>query len=124
MALAGVVWMIIFAYIPMYGITLAFKDYRITRPMSEAPWVGMTHFVAFFQDPRFAEVMTNTLGISFLKLIVCFPLPIIFAILLNEVRFEKFKKFTQTVSYLPHFLSWVVLGGMLMNWLSDVGFIN
>ncbi|CAM4296071.1 MAG: ABC transporter permease subunit [Paenibacillus macerans] len=124
MALLGVAWMIVFNYVPMYGIIIAFKEYNIVRSVAEAPWVGFDHFKEFFQDDNFVNVMKNTLGISLIKLIVGFPLPIIFALFLNEMRSVRFKKAVQTISYLPHFLSWVVLGGILTTWLSDVGIIN
>lgn len=123
MALLGIAWMIIFNYIPMYGIIIAFKDYDIIRTISEAPWAGLKHFKEFLSDENFGYVMKNTLGISLLKLLT-FPLPIVFALFLNEVRSLRFKKSIQTISYLPHFLSWVVLGGILATWLSDVGIIN
>ncbi|WP_438435092.1 ABC transporter permease [Gorillibacterium sp. sgz500922] len=123
MALLGVAWMIIFNYIPMYWITIAFKDYNII-PGSVSPWVGLEHFREFFNDENLGYVIRNTLGISLLKLVIGFPLPIIFAILLNEVRSVLFKKSIQTISYLPHFLSWVILGGILANWLADVGVMN
>ncbi|MBS5912708.1 MAG: sugar ABC transporter permease [Paenibacillus macerans] len=124
MALLGVAWMIVFNYVPMYGIIIAFKEYNIVRSVAEAPWVGFDHFKEFFQDDNFVNVMKNTLGISLIKLIVGFPLPIVFALFLNEMRSVRFKKAVQTISYLPHFLSWVVLGGILTTWLSDVGIIN
>ncbi|MGZ7440492.1 ABC transporter permease [Paenibacillus sp. TH7-28] len=124
MALLGVAWMIVFNYVPMYGIIIAFKEYNIVKSIAEAPWVGFDHFKEFFQDDNFVNVMKNTLGISLIKLIVGFPLPIIFALFLNEMRSVRFKKAVQTISYLPHFLSWVVLGGILTTWLSDVGIIN
>lgn len=124
MALLGVVWMIIFNYIPMYGVIIAFKEYNIVKTIAEAPWVGLTHFKEFLEDDNLRDVIKNTLGMSLLKLIIGFPLPIIFALFLNEVRSVRFKKSIQTISYLPHFLSWVVLGGILATWLSDVGIIN
>jgi putative aldouronate transport system permease protein len=124
MALLGVIWMIIFNYIPMYGITIAFKKFNIIKPISAAPWVGLQYFKEFFADESFWLVFKNTIGLSFFKLIITFPLPIIFALLLNELTSIKFKKFVQTVSYLPHFLSWVILGGIMMTWLSDIGIIN
>lgn len=107
----------------MYGVIIAFKDYDIIRTIAEAPWVGLEHFKEFLSDENFGYVIKNTLGISFLKLLT-FPLPIIFALFLNEVRSLRYKKAIQTISYLPHFLSWVVLGGILATWLSDVGIIN
>lgn len=124
MVIPGIIWMIIFNYIPMGGIVIAFKKFRITRTIAEAPWVGLQYFKEFFQDDNFSNIMVNTVGISLLKLIIGFPLPIIFALLLNEIRGTKFKKLAQTISYLPHFLSWVVLGGILVTWMSTTGVIN
>jgi putative aldouronate transport system permease protein len=133
MALCGVIWMLIFCYVPMYGLIIAFKkNYRITESLFslkflQSAWAGnggFQHFIAFLKDPEFTSILTNTLGISILKLVISFPLPIIFALLLNEVRNQKFKKAIQTISYLPHFLSWVVLGGILTTWLSESGFFN
>lgn len=124
MALPAVVWMIIFNYIPMYGVLIAFQNYRIIKPIMEQPFIGFDHFVELFTSGDFGNVMKNTLGISFMRLFIGFPLPIIFAILLNEIKSNSFKRWIQTVSYLPHFLSWAVLGGIMVNWLSDVGFIN
>lgn len=124
MALLGVVWMIIFNYVPMYGIIIAFKEFNIVKSIASAPWVGFDHFIEFFKDDNFVNVMRNTLGISLIKLIIGFPLPIIFALFLNELRSVRFKKAVQTISYLPHFLSWVVLGGILTTWLADTGIIN
>ncbi|MFD1136520.1 ABC transporter permease [Paenibacillus urinalis] len=124
MALLGVVWMFIFNYIPMYGIIIAFKEYDIIGSISEAPWVGLEHFREFLDDDSLRNVIRNTLGMSLLKLIIGFPLPILFALFLNELRSIKFKRTVQTISYLPHFLSWVVLGGILATWLSDIGVIN
>lgn len=124
MVLPGVIWMFIFNYIPMSGIVIAFKNFKITKPISKAPWVGLEHFTEFFTDPNFSDIMINTLGISLLKLLIAFPLPILFAILLNEIRHARFKKTVQTISYLPHFISWVVLGGLMITWLSETGMIN
>ncbi len=108
----------------MYGIIIAFKDYSIIKKISEVDWVGFEWFKEAFTDENFIPLMRNTLAISFMKLIIGFPLPILFAIMLNEIRQVKFKRFVQTVSYLPHFLSWVILGGILMAWLADVGLFN
>jgi putative aldouronate transport system permease protein len=124
MVIPGIIWMFIFCYMPMYGISVAFKDYNIVKPMSQAPWVGLTHFIEFVTDERFVSVIQNTLGISILKLAIGFPLAIIFALLLNELTSVKFKRLVQTISYLPHFLSWVVLGGLMLSWLSDSGMIT
>jgi putative aldouronate transport system permease protein len=133
MALCGVIWMLVFNYAPMYGIIIAFKrNYRITESLFsvkflKSAWAesyGFQHFIAFLQDEEFWNILINTLGISLLKLAISFPLPIFFALLLNELRNQKFKSVVQTISYLPHFLSWVVLGGILSTWLSDTGFFN
>lgn len=124
MALLGIAWMIIFNYIPMYGITLAFKEYIGIGNPSDAPWAGWTHFQAIWEDDQMLDVVKNTLGISLLKLIIGFPLPIIFALFLNELRSLRFNRIVQTISYLPHFLSWVILGGILITFLSDVGIVN
>ncbi|WP_242985399.1 ABC transporter permease [Vallitalea okinawensis] len=124
MVLPGVLWMIIFNYLPMYGIIIAFKEFKIYQSMFEAPWVGFYHFIEFFKDEDFFLVMKNTLGMSFLKLLIGFPLPIAFAVLLNELKLSRFKKNIQTISYLPHFLSWVVLGGIMITWTSEAGLVN
>lgn len=124
MALLGIAWMIVFNYVPMYGIIIAFKDFNIVKSIAEAPWTGLKHFKAFMEDDNLGYVIKNTLGMSVLKLLIGFPLPIGFALFLNELRSIRFKKLVQTISYLPHFLSWVVLGGILATWLADVGIIN
>ena len=124
MAGLGAIWMIIFCYIPIYGLIIAFKEYNILKPISASRWVGFSHFIEFFQDENFLQIMTNTFGISLLRLFVGFTLPIIFALLLSELTSRKLKRTVQTISYLPHFLSWVVLGGLMMNWLSDMGMFN
>ena len=133
MALFGLLWMLIFNYMPMYGILVAFKrNYRITQSLFSfnflssqwAPMGGFGHFISFIKDTEFINILINTLGISLLKLFIAFPLPIIFALLLNELRSQQFKRIVQTISYLPHFLSWVILGGILTTWLSNTGFLN
>lgn len=124
MVIPGIIWMLVFNYLPMGGIIIAFKKFKITKSIAEAPWVGFKYFLDFFQDINFVDIMTNTIGISLLKLIIGFPMPIIFALLINEIRGIRFKKVSQTISYLPHFLSWVVLGGILTTWLSKTGVIN
>lgn len=124
MVLPGMVWMVIFCYIPIAWVVIAFKNYDIAKPMLEAPWVGFQYFKEFLSDYRFYTVLKNTVGISFYKVIVAFPIPIIFALFLNELYHLKFKKFVQTVSYLPHFISWAIFGGILLNWLTDTGLVN
>ncbi len=124
MVIPGVVWMFVFCYIPIFWLIIAFKEYDITKSMLNAPWVGAKHFQDIFNDSRFYDVLVNTVGISFYKLIVAFPIPIIFALFLNEIISVRFKRFVQTVTYMPHFISWAIFGGILLNWLSDTGFIN
>jgi putative aldouronate transport system permease protein len=124
MALLGVAWMALFCYVPMYGIVIAFKNYNILKPVWAAPWAGLEHFREFVTDGSFFRVMRNTLGINGLRLLIGFPLPIVFALLLNEVLWPGTKRVVQTISYLPHFVSWVILGGLMINWLSDVGLFN
>jgi putative aldouronate transport system permease protein len=121
MAIPGIIWMFIFCYIPMYGITIAFKNYDIAGTFQAAPWVGFEHFAEFFSDEKFSLVVKNTIGISLWKLVVGFPLPIILALLLNELRSVAFKRVVQTITYLPHFISWVVLGGIMMIWFEETG---
>ncbi|WP_176475633.1 sugar ABC transporter permease [Paenibacillus sp. 7541] len=120
----GVIFMIIFCYIPIYGLTIAFKHYTVIDTLDSAPWVGLENFRIIMSDRYFWDSVVNTLGISFLKLAIGFVIPIILAVMIYEVRWGRFKKFVQTVSYLPHFLSWIVLGGMLITWLSTSGLFN
>jgi len=89
-----------------------------------SPWVGLIHFKELFMGSRFTLIMRNTLGLSLLSIVFGFPVPIIFALLLNELRGGKFKKTVQTISYLPYFISWIILGGIFLSWLSREGFVN
>jgi putative aldouronate transport system permease protein len=119
------VYYVIFCYIPMGGIVMAFKDYRLLSGIWGSKWVGLKHFEMLFTTPSFFEVLRNTLAISLLKLLFGFPAPILLAILLNELRGQRFKRVIQTISYLPHFLSWVVLAGIFLQFLSpSTGPIN
>lgn len=120
----SIILMIIFSFIPMFGLIIAFQDYSPLSGFTGSEFVGLNNFKAFLGDQDFYNVLTNTLGISLLKLLIGFPLEIILAILINELRLGIFKKFSQTVSYLPHFLSWVILGGMIISWLSSAGLVN
>jgi putative aldouronate transport system permease protein len=124
MALLGLAWMVVFNYIPMAGIYVAFSDYNVAKPMFSAPWAGLKYFEQFMADPKIYEALVNTLGISMLNIAIGFPVPILFAILLNELGSLRYKRVVQTVSYLPHFVSWVILGGFLINWSSETGLIN
>ena len=113
-----VVWYLIFCYAPMGGLMIAFKKYSVIRGIADSPWVGWQNFEKLFSSAAFVRSIKNTLIISGLNLLVGFPIPIIFAILLNEMRSMRFKKLVQTVSYLPHFISWSVAGGMVYMLLS------
>ena len=115
----------VFQYIPMYGVLMAFQDYNIFNGFLASPWVGLKHFEMFFNSPEFYTVMRNTIVISLLKFFIGFPAPIVLALMLNEVRHMAFKRIVQTVSYLPHFMSWVIVAGLVMSLLStDNGSVN
>jgi putative aldouronate transport system permease protein len=116
--LPGLVYYIIFCYGPMYGIQIAFRNFNIRLGISGSPWVGLKHFRTVFSTPSFREVFFNTVTISFYKLLFGFPAPVIFALLLSELKGVYFKKTVQTLSYLPHFVSWVVLSGIFIQLLS------
>ncbi|MBZ4665627.1 ABC transporter permease subunit [Mahella sp.] len=122
--LPGLIWVIVFRYLPMYGIVIAFKDYNIFKGINDSPWVGLANFNRFFQDNYFWPLMRNTLLISLYKIMFGFPIPIIIALMLNEVRNISFKRTVQTVIYFPHFLSWVIVGGLIVTLLSPDGLIN
>lgn len=113
-----VLWYLIFCYAPMGGLVIAFKKYSVIRGIANSPWVGLQNFEKLFTSAAFIRSIQNTLIISGLNLLVGFPIPIVFAILLNEMRGMRFKKLVQTVSYLPHFISWSVAGGMVYMLLS------
>lgn len=118
MLIPVVVWYIVFCYAPMGGMVIAFKKFSAIKGIWASPWVGMANFEKLFKTTAFWTATKNTLILSGLKLLICFPIPIIFAILLNEMTQLKFKKLVQTVSYLPHFISWSVAGGMIIMLLS------
>lgn len=124
MVLPGVIFMLIFSYYPIYGLTIAFKNYTVIDTLSSARWVGFENFRIVATDKYFWGSVVNTLGISMLKLLIGFTTPIVLAIMIYELEDGPFKKISQTISYLPHFLSWIILGGMVINWLSTSGMIN
>lgn len=127
-ALLGIVFLIIFSYIPMVGIVLAFNNYKPKLGLAgffTSEWVGFKWFKEFLTDPQFWPIFRNTLVLSVLKLAFSFPLPIIFALALNEMRMPRLKRIIQTVSYLPHFISWVIVQGILVSFLnSNNGVLN
>ncbi len=115
---------ILFSYKPMYGAIIAFKNYTPMRGIWDSPWVGFDHFIRFFNSIYFGRLIANTLLLSVYSLIFGFPAPIILALLLNEVRNKKFKSISQTITYLPHFVSMIVITGMLVNFAMTTGLFN
>lgn len=111
--ISALVIVILFSYVPMYGIIIAFKDFKMARGILGSEWVGLAHFQKIFSDPNFYRVLFNTIKLSVLSLVTSFPVTIIFALLVNELMNMKFKRVVQTITYLPHFLSWVVVGGFV-----------
>lgn len=120
----GIIAMIVFSYLPIYGLVIAFKNYTVIDTLESAKWAGFDNFMIAFKDKYFWESVGNTLAISFLKLLIGFTLPIILSIMIYEAKDGIFKRVVQTISYMPHFLSWIVLGGMLINWMSTTGMFN
>lgn len=120
-----IIYFLVFHYYPMYGVQIAFKDFVAIKGITGSDWVGFKHFIRFFQSFGFWNLMKNTLLLNFYDLIITFPIPIIFALMLNQVPKERFKKLVQTITYAPHFISVVVLIGMLNLFLSpQSGVVN
>ncbi len=124
MILPVILYVILFCYVPMYGVTLAFKAYRIKDGILGSPWVGLSYFSQFTRSYSFWNLIRNTLGISLYSLLVDFPLPIIFALMLNYLRLSKLKKTVQLISYAPHFISIVVMCGIIKLFFADNGPLN
>ncbi|MDD7446122.1 MAG: ABC transporter permease subunit [Clostridiales bacterium] len=124
MAIPMIVYYILFCYMPMYGASIAFKDFVPKLKIAGSPWVRFKHFRSFFQSVYFTRLLTNTLALSLGNLVFGFPAPIILAILLNEVRQNWFKRTVQTISYLPHFISVMVICGMIVDFTASGGVIN
>ncbi|MFP4976764.1 ABC transporter permease [Paenibacillus sp. CN-4] len=125
MAIPFVLWAFVFNYLPLWGWTMAFQKYKPGKSFFEQEWVGLRYFRELFQDEQFFNALRNTLAMSFMGLLAGFVIPITFAILLNELRMQALKRFVQTVSYLPHFVSWVVAAGIITKMLStDNGAVN
>jgi putative aldouronate transport system permease protein len=114
----AVVYFLIFNYVPMYGIIIAFKDFNFSKGIVGSSWIGFENFRYMFGLSDFYTVFWNSLYLSFLRLVFGFPFPILLALLLNEMRNRTYQRITQTLIYLPHFISWVVIGGILVNFLS------
>lgn len=123
--LPAVAVFLLFSYYPMYGVQIAFRDFRANLGISGSPWVGLKHFERFVTTASFTTLMTNTLRISLMTLLIGFPIPILFALLVNEIRFSRYRKLIQTVSYAPHFISTVVMVSMLTIFLNkNYGIVN
>ncbi|MCA0755044.1 ABC transporter permease subunit [Paenibacillus sp. N4] len=125
MSLPFVIWIFIFSYVPVWGWLTAFQNYKPKDSIFDQKWVGFDNFIELFQDERFYIVLRNTLVMSTMGLIVGFTVPVIFALLINEMKGQLFKRSVQTISYLPHFVSWVVVAGLVYKMLStDGGAVN
>lgn len=125
MVIPAIILIVIFSYFPMWGVLTAFQDYSPAKGFLGSKWVGFKHFRMFFDAPEFWLIMRNTIVISLLKLLVAFPAPILLALMLNEIKNAGFKRIVQTISYLPHFISWVIVSGFVISLLSvDNGSLN
>jgi putative aldouronate transport system permease protein len=123
-ALPGILHFIIFRYIPMAGNIIAFQDYNIFQGLWHSPWVGLKNFTDMFTYPEFFQILRNTIILSLYSILIGFPAPLVLALLLNEMHKMWLKKYVQTLLYLPHFLSWVIVGGIFINLLATDGFLN
>jgi putative aldouronate transport system permease protein len=119
-----VLYYLVFHYVPMYGSIIAFKDYRIAQGFLDSPWVGFKHFQSFFESYYFWRLLKNTLVLNVYQLLFAFPAPILFALLINEISGQLFKRFVQTVTYLPHFISLIVICGMITQFVARDGVIT
>ncbi|WNQ12736.1 ABC transporter permease subunit [Paenibacillus aurantius] len=125
MLVPGLLFLAIFKYTPMYGLVIAFQDFTIFKGIQDSPWVGLKHFNRLINNDQFFDVLTNTVLISVYKLVFLFPAPIVIALLLNELTKMFFKRVVQSVVYLPHFISWVIVSGLFINMLSvNGGIVN
>ncbi len=124
MLIPVIAYYILFAYVPMFGNIMAFQDYKITKGIWESPFVGFKHFISFWNDVYFWRLLKNTIRINLYGLVFGFPTPIIFALLLNEVRNITFKKAVQTISYMPHFISTIIICSMITSFVAREGIIN
>ena len=118
------IYFIIFNYLPMFGVTMAFQNFKATRGFFGSEFVGLQNFIDFFTNPAFANILRNTLVISLLGIFISLPISILFALLLNEIHLNKFKKTVQTISYLPYFVSTVVIAGLIIEFVSSNGIIT
>jgi putative aldouronate transport system permease protein len=121
MILPVVIYYALFHYVPMYGALIAFKDYRVAQGFLESPWVGFKHFQSFFDSYYFGRLLKNTLLLNVYQLLFAFPAPIIFALLINEISGRFFKRMVQTITYLPHFISLIIICGMITQFVAREG---
>lgn len=118
------IYLFVFKYAPMKNVIIAFKEYKLNRPLSQMPWAdnhGMKYFIKAFKNPDFLRALRNTLLLNLLDLLAGFPAPIIFALILNELSFKRFKKVVQTIAYMPHFLSWVIISCLALQLFAPTG---
>ncbi|MDO3408665.1 ABC transporter permease subunit [Saccharibacillus sp. CPCC 101409] len=120
----GLIWLILFAYLPMGGLSLAFKHYRANDGIWGSQWIALENFKYVFRDPAFAAAVWRTLYVNIIKLFITFPFPILLALLLNELRMRRYKKVLQTAVTFPHFLSWIIVSGIIINVLAYDGLVN
>lgn len=124
MLIIPILYFAVFKYLPMYGVIIAFKDYNIFQGIMKSEWVGLTHFKEAFASQAFWQAIRNTIVLNMGDLLIGFPIPILIAVLLNELRGHRVKKTVQVIMYLPHFLSWVIISGIIQQIFANTGFIN
>jgi putative aldouronate transport system permease protein len=124
LGLPGLAYFLVYKYAPMFGLYMAFVDFNPFQGVFHSEWVGLQHFKRIFDDTEVARVLWNTLYISFLQIVFAFPMPILFALMLNEVRNQVYKRVVQSVIYLPHFMSWVVVVGIWIIFFRGEGLVN
>ncbi|PXV62898.1 ABC transporter permease [Halanaerobium congolense] len=124
MLVPGLAFLLVFKYFPMYGIQLAFKRYMINEGITGSPWIGLENFLYIWSEPAFWRAFKNTIVISLMKLGLGFPIGIILALLINELKMKKYRRFLQTIYTFPHFLSWVIVSGIIFNFLGNTGALN
>lgn len=122
--LPGLIWLFIFAYMPMGGLSLAFKTFHAREGIWGSPWAGLTNFEYLFRDPAFFNAVWRTIAINVGKLLVTFPIPVILALMFNEVRMKRYGRVLQTIFTFPNFLSWIITSGIIINVLSSTGLVN
>ncbi|PTW00860.1 MULTISPECIES: sugar ABC transporter permease [Halanaerobium] len=124
MLVPGLAFLLVFKYFPMYGIQLAFKRYMLNEGITGSPWIGLENFLYIWSEPAFWRAFKNTIVISLMKLGLGFPIGIILALLINELKMKKYRRFLQTIYTFPHFLSWVIVSGIIFNFLGNTGALN